>query len=162
MKDWWNSLAKREQRLVLWGGIVVVLLIYYFAILSPMQDKISALKKSVANDAALLTWMQKAKSDVKQAEQNRVKNTANRSKSLLTLVDNSIKQKRINTAVTDIKQINKNEVQAKFQDVVFDNLIGWLQQLQKREAVKIKKIILRRTETQGVVSADVVLVRAGG
>lgn len=162
MKEWWNSLEKREQRLVLWGGAVVVLLIYYFAILSPMQNKISTLKKGIANNSELLVWMKKAKSDVKRAEQNRVKSTSSRAKSLLTLVDNSIKQKRLSAAVTEIKQINKNEVQAKFKDVIFDTLIDWLQQIQKRESINIKKIVLRRTDTEGLVAADVVLVRAGG
>ena len=67
----------------------------------------------------------------------------------------------MNDKVKEIKQVNNDEVQVKFDNVVFDQLISLLQQLQLREAVKIKKIVLRRTESEGIVSADVVLMRAG-
>ena len=162
MKEWWNSLEKREQRLVLWGGVVVVLLLFYFVVLSPMQDKVATLQKSVTNNQELLVWMQQAKSEVKLAEKNRVSNASNRSKSLLTIVDVSIKQKQLSGMVSEIKQVNKDQVQVKFNDVQFNKLISWLQQLQSRDGVNINKITLRRTEVEGIVAVDTVLVRVGG
>ncbi len=162
MKEWWNSLEKREQRLVLWGGVVVVLILFYFAVLSPIQDKVTTLQKNVNNNQELLVWMQQAKSEVKLAEKNRVSNASNRSKSLLTIVDVSIKQKQLSGMVSEIKQVNKDQVQVKFNDVQFNKLISWLQQLQSRDGVNINKITLRRTEVEGIVAVDTVLVRVGG
>ncbi len=161
MKEWWKALEKREQRIVLWGGVIVILLILYFGLLSPMQDKVATLQKSVSNNTSLLVWMKQAKSEVKRSEKNRVNSASNRSKSLLTVVDSSIKQKKLSASVTEIKQVNKSQVQVKLGEVRFESLIAWLQQLQSRDGVNISKITLRRTETEGIVSADAVLVRAG-
>ena len=158
IKKYWEQLSDRDKKFGLLGGFILSVMLIYFLIINPLANKVKALKASIIDSQQLIAWMEEASEQVKQV-QNNVDNKGSQKISLLSLIENSSKASKLGSSVSEIKQIDENKVQLKFKTVVFDHLIEWLNELQLKHRVYVKKITLRRTESSGIVQADAVLAR---
>ena len=158
IKKYWEQLSDRDKKFGLLGGFILSVMLIYFLIINQLASKVKALKASIIDSQQLITWMEEASEQVKQV-QNNVDNKGSQKISLLSLIENSSKASKLGSSVSEIKQIDENKVQLKFKTVVFDHLIEWLNELQLKHRVYVKKITLRRTESSGIVQADAVLAR---
>lgn len=156
MNKWWNSLAPREKWIALVGGTFIVLMFYYFALLTPLEEKIAQSKQNIKNKAELVAWMQQAQKLVKNAT---IKSNPTSNQPLLVQAEQSIKRARLGDQALEIRQLNQTQVMVKFSKVSFTSLVEWLNQLLASSSVSINKANLRRTDVEGIVSADVVLER---
>ena len=74
------TLSERDRLIVLYGGIVAALLLFYFIIWSPLNAKNDELVDSNAQTRDLIDWMQKAKVQlVHLHEQSKNKSATNTS-----------------------------------------------------------------------------------
>lgn len=58
LKQRYKQLSEREQRIVLIGGIVLIIFLFYALIWSPLQQSVQQGRNAVSSQQKLLTWMQ--------------------------------------------------------------------------------------------------------
>jgi len=146
MQERWLQLNLREQRLVIAMASVVLFFILYSVIWAPLNDNIEAATKKVERRQELLAWVQKSTSIYKNAVGSAGAN--NRNTSLSSLVNKTAS--RNNIAITRMQPQGEN-IQVWIDEVPFDNLLKWLEQLSTKEGLKVKSIDITNAEQTGVV-----------
>lgn len=158
MDKWWQNLSERDRLIVIYGGIVAVLLLFYFMVLSPLSQKNTDLMESNAQTRDLIDWMKSAKVQLVQLRQQSKNKTAS-NVSLLSAVEQSVKRNRLNAAAGEIKQLENNRVQISFAKVDFPAVMHWIEDIQATSGSKIDKVTIQKTEKLGVVHVDLTLER---
>ena len=157
MKDWWQGLSARERSFVSSLSAVVIILIAYFIIWSPIQNSVSQLKQTVSNNQSLLSWMQQANQTI-QANQNSGHSMQNTDPTQrLAVIQTSLKQTNFGTKVTQLEQAEQNNVRVVISKTNFDALTTWLTNLWEIHGIIVNELTLKRLNDQGLVSANIVL-----
>ena len=59
MKEWFNALEQREQRLIGLMAIFVIIIGIYFLAIQPLQERIERAEGKLVNEQKLLAWVEK-------------------------------------------------------------------------------------------------------
>lgn len=145
MKERWLQLELREQRLVLVMAAVVLFFILYSAIWAPLNDGIEAASKKIERQQKLLTWVQEGTAKYKSAAGL---NRSNNSSSLSGLVNRTAGRNQISIARM---QPQGDDLQVWIDEVSFNNLLTWLEQLSEKEGISVKAIDITNAQQAGVV-----------
>lgn len=157
MKEWWNHLALREKQVLSAGGFFLCAFLIYILLWAPLIDRTEFLRKQIAANQNLLTWMQEAEKRILALEKNSQATPATQSEgSLLSVVQKQINRTPLVGALTDLHQLETDSVQLTFQKVSFDQLMKWLIQITDQEGLVIKQLSVTPGATPGI--ADVTLV----
>jgi type II secretory pathway component PulM len=153
-----DKLSERDRLVLIFCGIISALLLYYFVIISPLNERNANLVESNAQTRELIDWMQKAKVQLVHLHEQ-TKNKASANVSLLSAIEQSVKRNRLDAAAGDIKQLDKNRVQVSFAQVDYFAVIRWIEDVQVTSASKIEKVSIQKTAKQGTVHLDITLER---
>lgn len=161
MQQWWESLAEREKRIVLVGGIVVAVFLFYMLIVAPIHHALINMRTTVGQNQQLLAWMQNASEQVNRLRGSGVNAKVVDAQALLTTVDQSARSSPVSHAVSVVTQNSNNTVDVKFSSVSFDGLTQWLVDLRERYGIQAKQVALTRVNDRGVVQGSVTLETGG-
>jgi general secretion pathway protein M len=156
MKQYLDSLQPRERHTLLGGGIALLLILLYALILEPFQTEYARLQQSVAAQAAELAWMQQASADVKRLRGNTPAARRSSGQSLMSLVDANARSTGLTGAIKEIKPEGQG-VRVRLEQVAFDDMLRWLEQLHSRQGVSVTGLVMERLPQPGRVNASVVL-----
>jgi|TARA_B110000902_G_scaffold241809_1_gene292527 general secretion pathway protein M len=145
MKQWWQELNVREQKLVAVMATVIGIFLLYSIIWQPLNENLAKSTKKLARQQALLTWVNNNTARYQQV--NTSGNTKSRG-SISSVVNRTASNYRI--TVTRM-QPQGNELQVWIDEVAFKDLLKWLDQLSISEGLQVKGIDLTRGEQPGVV-----------
>ncbi len=159
IKKYLKELNPRDQKIAILAGFLLLVVMVYFLLIDPLADKVKELKASIVDSRQVLTWMNEATEQVKQSQLSSAQ-TGAKNISLLSLIETTTKTSNLSGSVSEIKQISDKEVQLIFKAVAFDQLVKWLKEIQNKNRIYVNKITLRRTDNQGIVQADLILIRA--
>ena len=160
IKDWWQNLQTREQQLVLFAGVVVIIFVFYSLAWSPLVNARNIKKTHVENNQELLAWMNAKSAEVKQlrlVNPNALRSDNNRS--LLAIVDSLANQLGLRSAIKQIEPNGQNNVTIWMDEINFDALITMLGQLEKRSNVLVTEASVNKLEQPGLVQARILLKR---
>lgn len=146
MKERWLSLNSREKQLVIIMGSVVVFFILYSAIWKPLNNNISSATSKVERYQKLHHWVQtetvRYKSIAGSASKDKNKG------SLSSVLNKTAGRNQI--SITRM-QPQASDIQVWIEEVSFNQLLTWLEQLSGREGIRVKSIDLINTDQPGVV-----------
>lgn len=153
IKQWFNNLPRREQLLVLVLGGLLTLYILFFLILGPMKQSVATLQRqnddaqqSLNNVNALVAEF-KALSKVGGGGKAALHQNLNR------LIDSSVKQN--NLQMNRFQPSSSGDIQVRFENAVFNNILAWLHQLEVDNAVLIKDLSISPGSASGLVNVSV-------
>ncbi len=158
MMEHWHNLQSREQRTLLIGALVAVLLLIYSLIIAPFSQELERMEQAVAANGELLAWMERSAAEVRAL---RGGGTARRGGggSLLSLVDASAKQSGLGNALKQVKPEGSHGVRLRFEEAGFDDMLRWLGRLGSERGVVVSTLTMERLEKPGRINATVVLER---
>jgi general secretion pathway protein M len=160
IKDWWQGLETREQRLVLFGGIAAIILIFYSQVWSPFVNARDIKMQQVDNNQALLAWMKTKSAEVKQLKlSNPDALRSDNNRSLLAIVDSLGNQLGLRNSIKQIEPNGQDNVTIWMDEIEFDALITMLGQLDKRNGVMVNEASVNKLDQPGYVQARIQLYR---
>ena len=133
MKEWYTALSEREQKLVSAAAIVAILLIFYFAVWSPISSATAEQKIAVESDKKLLSWVQEQSNRANILRQS--SNSTSFSGSLTQVVNQTTRGTDIDIARM---QPQGEELMVSIDQVIFNEFIKWLSVLENRGVVIIQ------------------------
>lgn len=157
MKQWWHNLTPREQKVVMFGAIILLIMIVHFFIWSPLSDSVDLLKQNVSQDRDLLTWM--------KLNLPRIDTTKIGAKSaqpvnpadMFATVQQSIATSGLKSETQNIEQQKVGTIKVSFNAVGFDNLMNWLIILHRDFGITPIEVHLDRIAEEGTVKGEVLL-----
>lgn len=158
MKNWWQNLAAREQRIVAVGALAASIMLFYLLIWGPYLDRIDAMRKEIQSGYKTLAWMQTADAEIRKLEnQSAKKESAVSLVTLLGILQRQVDQAGLTSSLTQLKQAAQDSIEMHFQKVAFDKLMGLLITVMKEQSVSVTHFSVVADAAPGVVNADVVL-----
>ncbi|XQW84799.1 type II secretion system protein GspM [Thalassotalea piscium] len=146
MKAWWLGLQTREQRLVGSLGGVVIIFLFYSLVWQPLSNNIVNTEKRLAKQQELLVWV---KQEIARFQKNSTAiKRPNSNASLSSIVNQSANRNGI--LITRI-QPQGSDLQVWIDNIAFDALLHWLEQLSQKHGLIIKYIDLDATDLNGEV-----------
>lgn len=155
---WLDSLAERERRMVIWGGIAAALVLLFGALILPLYSTASSKAERVARKEQDLQWMRGVAAEVRAA--GPVQASAGGG-SLVVTVDQTARAAGLGSSLSGSQPSGTGGIRVRLDNASFDTLIGWLAQLQQHHGLLVESATIDRTATSGMVNANVILKKAG-
>jgi general secretion pathway protein M len=133
-----------------------MILVVVFGIWQPAYDYAVNAEKNRDRQRELLHWMNATESQARASagNQSSIKKSG---RSLITLVSSTAQQAGIKP--NKLQPEGTDEVSVWFDSVPFNNLVTWLETLQKKQGILVRQISLDRQEQAGIVNARLVLTQ---
>ena len=160
MKDWFNNLEQRERRMLIAGGIMLVILVLYLSVWEPLVTKTQVLKKTNQYNHELISWMEQSASEARELQAKiKAGGPSGRSKdqSLLGIIDRTAKTAKLGKSVKRVQPDGKTKARVWLEDVSFNDMIKWLEGLQRSEGIHIETTVIEKRDEPGLVNARLVL-----
>ena len=161
MRDAWQNLSLRDQRMLLMGGALALLLLAYALLWLPLQRSRDDLRQQVAAAQASLRWMRAAAEELNlrrgvlgSAE------TSHDHRSLLARVDSGAREQGLGAALMRVEPSAEGAVNVVFQQASFDALVGWLESMSRTHGTRIAEFSAQSTGASGQVDARALLVES--
>ncbi|TLU65826.1 type II secretion system protein M [Thalassotalea litorea] len=146
MNDWWQGLNPREQKMVAGCSVAVLLSVFWFALWQPINDNLVRSQKKAEQQQQLLLWVHENLAKYKTLQ--RAGGARPSSGSLSSVVNRAAKRFKIEIARM---QPQGDNLQVWVDEVAFNDLLHWLEQLQHREGLVIQAIDIVKGDEQGTV-----------
>lgn len=159
LKEKYNTLEKREQSILMVGGLIVILFLLYSLIFKPMGDAIERLDKNNASKQELLVWMTQSAANLKGSSANGGKVDKRRGRSLNVIINTTSSSAKI--AISRSQPRDNNQYQIWLENVVFNDLLRWLDVLQKDYGIYVNNINLGTTDNSGKVRVNLTFQDSG-
>lgn len=157
MKQWWQGLARREQRVLMIGAAALMLMLGYLLVWEPLHNGVERLERNTAEQQAVLQWMQRSAQQAKALSGlARVDRAMRGSESAQALIERTARAGVLAQGFKQARQSTEQEVQASFELVDYDELVVWLDQLHRVYGIELIAAEIDRVQP-GRVDARVTL-----
>lgn len=163
MKQWYLSREPNERRALLAGAIVVLALLLYGLGWQPLGAAVERQRQILAQQQETLQWMQGAAQQIGQLRASqRPAQAATANQPLLSIVENTARSiTRAGGTLKRIEPRDQDSVQIWLDQAPFDEMIHWLNNLQRNSGIQAVNIAVDKQNKDGVVNARITLKRAG-
>ncbi len=160
LNEYWEGLQPRERVALLAGAAVLLVATLYFFLWQPLMSSRAEMRQEVAQQRALLRWMNGAASEARRLRGSGAGNRMQGGQSLLSLVDQSARKAALGGVVKRVEPDGK-QVRIWLEGAGFDKLVGWLERLERDNGVSVVKATIERADSPGVVNARLRLSGGG-
>ncbi len=157
LRQWYENLTEREQRVVAGGGAALAILILFGAILVPLQSAVSTATKKVDTKRADLEWMRANQQSILTGSTQLPVDTG---EPPMVLVDRVAREAGLGSALRGTGPSGTAGVRVQLEAAVFDTLMAWLATLEQQHALMIESVTIDRTAKPGVVNASVTFAQS--
>lgn len=152
----YQRLAPREQRLLLVGGIVLLATLGYLLIWEPIHLGRDAAHRQLADARSVAQQLERAAAQFAGSRSGPV--AADRSRSLLAVVDQAARNGTLGKAPSRIQPDGDEVVRVWIEDVPAEALLRWMAELEGRHGLVIEAADIERRAT-GHANARLQLAR---
>jgi general secretion pathway protein M len=158
LTDRWQALAPRERVLLVAGVSAVVLTLLFVAVWEPLANaRHSALQQR--DDARRTAERLEVIGAQVAAQGDRPAAPQGGGGSLLAVVDRAARAGTLNTSPSRIQPDGDRAVRIWLDEVAFDNLLRWLDELENQHGVGLVSLDLERADAPGRVNARLTVGR---
>lgn len=138
MRAWFESLAERERVMVSSAAVFVVIAVFWFGIWTPLESGQQSVSARVATWTVSLAELRPLKGQI-QAGDSGQPVQAGQDQSLIVIVDNSLRQRGLNTALQRSQPTPAGDgIRVEFESVAFDDLMLWLGDVNRQYGLQIQ------------------------
>jgi len=139
MKTWFERLAARERVLVIAGALVLVWLVFYLSVWSPVFKHNTVLRRAIADQQDTLTWMRQSAARIVALRRAAGTDAGGGlgGRSLLAVVDESARTGGLGGALKRIEPDTDKGVKVWLEGASFDQMILWLGTLGRQYQVEV-------------------------
>lgn len=156
VRAWYDGLVPREKRLVLIGGGVIVLLILYLAVISPISTAHARLMRDLRAKRHLMTFIDNAAPRLKAQSSSSVGQLP-AGQSVFAALSSAIQSSPVSGAVQRLEQTQDGGVRLSLSGVAFDSLARWLATISSRDGIVVSRATIEQATNPGTVNATLTL-----
>ncbi|HXC58429.1 MAG TPA: type II secretion system protein M [Steroidobacteraceae bacterium] len=156
LKAWYERQSERDQRVLRWGGVIVVILVI-LGVLVPLQRGLVTARSHLAEQQADLVWMRSMAPALAAAGPGPAATPTN--ESLVVLIDRTARESGLAQALTGSQPSGNGAMRVQLENADFNLLIGWLSRLGSQLGVRVENASVTANGSAGVVNATILLQR---
>jgi len=153
MLEWYNGLAERERRFVLYGAIGAVIVILV-GVIWPLYTDIAEARGRIATKQADLAYIQSVTPQLLAAGPSTSSTPAG---SLVVLIDSSARESGLGKSLTSSQPTGDGGLRIRLDHAPFDGIVAWLSRLSQQHGVRVESAEIETAGDAGMVNAGLVL-----
>ena len=150
------TLKQEHPFLFLIGCIALGLLLYYLIILMPINQLFIQRQERINKEFADLKWMARASHEILRLQKLSLHEKHSPIESPFAYVNQQVNDQSWSDMVTDVRQIDENQVQISFKSIPYSTLMTWIQDLYQKSGIFVAEATMERA-APGIVNALFVL-----
>ena len=154
MRAWYANLAERERRMVLFGGVAVLVLVI-LGIVLPLNRNIAQARQRVATKQSDLAFIQTAAPQLAAAGPGPTAVAG--SENLVVLVDSSARESGLGKSLSSSQPTGDRTLRVRFDRAPFDGLVAWLARISQNHGISVESAEIEFAGEPGMVNAGLVL-----
>lgn len=158
MIDYWHRLQPRERGLIGVAALVVAAVLVWALIWEPLQASRASLVEQIADQRALLDWLDRVEPEVDRLRASRDAQPSLAGGSTLSVIDEGARAAGLAGALKRIEPGSGDEVRVVFEQASFPDLMRWLGTTVAERPLAVARITADRS-APGRVDSVVVLRR---
>ena len=136
MRNWLDSLATRERLFVMAGAAAVVVALLYAFVWTPLDNGHRALRASVTDWERSLADLRPLRGMQPAAPSSGQRNAAGQ-QTPVVIVDQTLRARGLDRALRRSQPTTSNGIRVEFENVAFDDLVLWLDDLGTQYAMQV-------------------------
>lgn len=161
LRTWFDQLEPRERLLVSAAAALLIFAVVYLAGLRPLFDRAARGADLVASQQELLAELSQLAAR-RGPQRGAGDASAGGDQSLVLVVDRTTRSQGLATYLKRNQPDGENSIRLRFEDAPFDNLLGWLVEMQNKYGVGAVSANIDGSPSKGRVSCNLVLSRTSG
>ena len=158
MRDWFDSLQARERLFVMTAAVFLAFAVLYLGIWMPLDRGQKSLSLSVDTWKTALADLRPLKGQLQSSGSGQ---TAGRDQSLVVIVDNTLRERGLYSALQRSQPTAGNGIRVEFENVAFDDLVLWLGDLSNNYGLQVQSgSFSNPQDSEGRVNSTVTLERS--
>ncbi|MDP2561940.1 type II secretion system protein GspM [Psychrobium sp. 1_MG-2023] len=154
MKQWFNGLDQREQRLVSLMGLVIFIAGIFFLVYQPLQQRLVKAEQAVKRESQLLEWVKTNADRIISLRAAGGVNVQSSNLPLQRVINNSSRQYSL---VVNRLQPQNNKLQVMIDKAEFSVLLQWIETLQLEYGLTVDVVDFRSDGLPGFVKTRLVV-----
>lgn len=146
-------MTARDQKTLLVGGVVVLLIVGYFSLWEPFWRQHQQRAARLEQQRQTLAWMQAAATEIQRLRT--AQPTTAKPAPLLSVINQSLRTGPLAQAEKRIEPKGESKVHILFNQIAFDDLVQWLANL----PLQPETLSLEKRPQPGLVKARLTLAR---
>ena len=152
MQQWFNNLTRQEQLMLLLVSLVLVLYLLFVLVLRPQSAAIASMQTQNQLARESLAAVQQLAAEYKVLEKTSAASTGVK-QNLTRLIDSSVKNNQL--TMNRFQPSSSGDVQVRFENAVYNNVLAWLNQLENEHGLLIKDLSITTGAAPGLVNVSV-------
>ena len=140
--NWYNALSPRERNLVLYGGMIAILILFWLLIIDPLYTSHQKYNKIIASQKATLQTMQKQSLEVKKLQQLATKPVTTSTGNPQQLVERSLQTWRLKPKLERMQSQGANGIRLSLKNASADRVVRFLSELETKYNLSISNLIM--------------------
>lgn len=158
MQQWFYQLKRQEQLSLLLGAGAIVIYLVYVLLLRPTSAAVSDLQQQNEIASQSLAKVKILAGELKSLERGSKPKQTNK-ENLTRLIDSTVKANGL--LMSRFQPSSTGDVQVRFENAVFNNIVAWLDQIENQHGVLIKDLSVTGGSNEGLVNVSVRLRKGG-
>lgn len=130
MIERWRQLGARERLVLGGGGLLAVLLLGWALVWEPLHTRAQALSARVETLRVDVAWMRQTAAQIASQQATAAPNSS-LGGSPLSVVETGLTNARLQAGLKQLSPVGEGRVRVVLEAVSFDNLMDWLEQLDR-------------------------------
>lgn len=152
MADWYHKLETKEQRLLIFCAVVVLIYGFYLMVWNPALESNEKLQRKTAQNAIVLAEMQQAAAEIKALRGSGPANQGSRL-SLSQLSEQAAKS--VGLRIGRFQPSGDDEAQVWLERVEYNKVVAWLDIVEQQYGAELKAVAINTASDAGVVTARI-------
>lgn len=156
--NWYNGLTQQEKNLLKYGSVIVVIAIIWTYVYKPINRSIVLKNKQIVRLHEQSQQMQASESQLLKQKKDAINFHRDTNKPFITWIDEQLEQKKLSQYVSRSEPKDSKTLILTFENVIFDELIKWLEPLELNYNIRIAEADINLTDrSNGLCNARLTL-----
>ena len=152
LNQWYSSLPGRDQKLLIATIIFLLITLFYLMVWEPIHQGRDQQQQKLKSQQDIYSWMQSASKEVTTLKRSGTRKVSN-NQPIALILENSAKVSGLKKHINKIESSGKSGARVKIDSASFDQLLVWLNRLEKQHGVSITTANIERNIEAGTISA---------
>jgi len=159
VSDWFRNLERREQWIIVGGGLVLAAALFLLLVVRPLYAGTARLAQRVEDKQELVVWLRSVAPELRAAGPAVRGAAPSSGDSLVLVVADTAAASDLRQYLKQNQPAGENSIRVRFEAAPFDQLVQWLGALQLQHGVRIDSASFDGGVQPGLVTASLVLER---
>lgn len=150
---WHQSLPQRDRMLVNATSVFIVITLFYLLIWEPVYQGLEQQRQLHESQQNIVSWMREAAVEVKALKRSGAKTVTSSNQPVSLLVEKSAEISGLKNNLGKLESSGKQGARVKLDTASFNQMLIWLNTLEKQHGITITSANIERAEKPGTVNA---------